>query len=62
MRTIVFFLFFNALSLILWAQPICGADQTWKYLKELRGKRVACMVNPTSVLTYTQEKAIHLVD
>ncbi len=62
MKTIVFFLFFNALSLISLAQPICGADQTWKYLKKLRGKRVACMVNPTSVLTYKQEKAIHLVD
>lgn len=62
MRNLVFFFFLMAYTPISWAQPICGADQTWKYLKELRGKRVACMVNPTSLLTYQRDKPIHLVD
>ncbi len=58
-KLLFFFLFCSFFSE---AQPICGADQTWKYLKELRGKRVACMVNPTSTLTYKQSQPIHLVD
>jgi uncharacterized protein YbbC (DUF1343 family) len=60
----IFLLFFFALGFfnVVISQPICGADQSWKYLKDLRGKRVACMVNPTSVLTYGQYKSIHLVD
>ena len=62
MKSILFFFLFLVSTTISWAQPICGADQTWKYLKELRGKRVACMVNPTSVLTYNLDTPIHLVD
>ena len=62
MKSILFFFLILVSTTFSWAQPICGADQTWKYLKELRGKRVACMVNPTSVLSYKQEKSIHLVD
>jgi uncharacterized protein YbbC (DUF1343 family) len=57
-----FLLLFLSISIFSFSQPICGADQTWKYLKKLRGKRVACMVNQTSTLTYKQNPSIHLVD
>lgn len=61
MKTSFLFLFLS-ISIFSFSQPICGADQTWKYLKKLRGKRVACMVNQTSTLTYKQNPSIHLVD
>jgi uncharacterized protein YbbC (DUF1343 family) len=47
---------------VLYAQPICGADQYWKYLPLLKGKRVAMMVNPTSMVTIKKDSTIHLVD
>jgi len=62
MKYILVFIFSSFFFFQGFTQPICGSEQSWKYLKLLRGKRVACMVNQTSVLKYQRDTSIHLVD